>query len=172
MATSSSSSLSSFTHMDTTHKPTSSKAQAQIFTLSTPFHPCRRRSHTVAQPSAPLIFLAHGLTASLHLDLHFFLFYFLGSVRLNHVSSCLCLCLWYLKGKNENHRSEICVWYVILKRKIIDLKSVFVIFVFMFVIVFGFMFVFVILGWKILNQNFCFWFSLSKKNFVFDFGLD
>ena len=106
--------------------------------------------------------------ASLHFIL---LFFFLGSVRLNHVS--LCLCLWFLKGKNENHRSEICVWFVILKGKIVDLKSVFVMSVFMFVIVFGFMFVFVILGWKILNQNFCFWFSLKKK-FCFWFwaGLD
>ena len=45
---------------------------------------------------------------------------------------------------------------MILKGKIVDLKSVFVISVFMFVIVFGFMFVFVILGQKIINQNFCF----------------
>ena len=58
--------------------------------------------------------------------------------------------------KNENHRFEICVWFVILKGKIVDLKSVFVIYVFMFVIVFGFLFVFVILGEKIINQNFCF----------------
>ena len=35
---------------------------------------------------------------------------------------------------------------MILKGKIVDLKSVFVMSVFMFVIVFGFMFVFVILG--------------------------
>ena len=38
----------------------------------------------------------------------------------------------------ENHRSKICIWFVILKGKIIDLTFVFVIFVFMFVIVFGF----------------------------------
>ena len=151
----------------------------KVSTLSTPFRPSRCRSRIVtqtAQSSAPLIFLAHGHkhdTASLHLILHFFSFFFflffLGSVRLNHVSSCLCLCLWFLKGKNENHRSEICVWFVILKGKIVNLKYVFVIYVFMFVIVFGFMFVFVILGWKILNQNFCFWFSLSKKKFCFWF---
>ena len=70
-----------------------SQAQAQLSTLPTSFRPRRRRSHTVAQPSAPLIFLAHGLTASLHLDLHFFL----GSAHLN-VS--LCLCLWFWKGKS------------------------------------------------------------------------
>ena len=46
--------------------------------------------------------------------------------------------------------------FVILKGKMVDLKSVLVIFVFMFVIVFGFVFVFVILGRKIINQNFCF----------------
>ena len=76
------------------------------------------------------------------------------------MSLCLCLWLWFLKGKNENHRSEICVWFVILKGKMVDLKFVLVIFVFMFVIVFGFgfVFVFVILGQKIINQNFCFWF--------------
>ena len=70
----------------------------QLSTLSTPFRPHRRQSHTVAQPSAPLIFLAHSLIASLHLDLHFFLFFsffFLGSVCLN-----VSLCLWFWKGKS------------------------------------------------------------------------
>ena len=80
------------------HKPTNSQAQAvrrrshtvtslQLSTLSTPFD-LTFADLSVTQPSALLIFLAHGLTASLHLDLHFFLFYFLGSVRLN-VSLCL-----------------------------------------------------------------------------------
>ena len=41
--------------------------------------------------------------------------------------------------ERENHKFEICVWFVILKGKIIDLK-----------------FVFVILGLKIINQNLCF----------------
>ena len=44
----------------------------QLSTLSTLFHPHPHRSHTVALPFAPLIFLAHGLTASLHLNLYFF----------------------------------------------------------------------------------------------------
>ena len=95
----------------------------KLSTLSTPFCPRRHRSCIVAQSSALLIFLTHGHkrdTASLHLVLHFFfLFFFLGSICHNHVS--LCLCLWFLKGKNENHKSEICVWFVILKGKIIDL---------------------------------------------------
>ena len=121
----------------------------QLSTLSTSFV-LTVVDLTIAQPSAPLIFLAHGLTASLHLNLHFFLFSFLGSVRLN-----VSLCLWF---KRENHRSKICVWIVVLKGKIIDLIFVFRISVFMFVIVFGFVFVFVILGRKIINRSLCFWF--------------
>ena len=56
----------------------------------------------------------------------------------------------------ENYRSKICVWFVIMKGKIIDLTFVFRISVFMFVIVFGFVFVFVILGRKIINRSLCF----------------
>ena len=41
------------------HKSTSSQAQAQLFTLSTLFRSHYHRSHTVAQPSVPLISLAH-----------------------------------------------------------------------------------------------------------------
>ena len=78
----------------------------QLSTLSTPFRPHHRRSHTVAQPSAPLIFLAHGLTASLHLDLHFFLFFF----------------LFFFSGFNLSQYEFV---FVILKGKIIDLKFVF-----------------------------------------------
>ena len=74
-----------------------------------------------------------------------YIYIFLGSVRLN-----VSLCLWFW--------SKICVWFVILKGKIIDLTFVFRISMFMFVIVFGFVFVFVILAWKIINQSSCFWF--------------
>ena len=70
------------------------------------------------------------------------------------VSMWVCVCDF----ERENHKSKICVWFVILKGKIIDLTFVFRIFVFMFVIVFGFVFVFVILGQKIINRSLCFWF--------------
>ena len=106
------------------HKPASSRAQVQLSTLSTPFHPCRHRSHTVAQPSAPLIFLTQGLTTSLappHSPLFSF-FFFLG---FNSSQSCEFLFVFM---------------FVILKGKIIDLKFVFMVSVFIFV------FVFVILG--------------------------
>ena len=104
------------------HKPASSRAQVQLSTLSTPFHPCRHRSHTVAQPSAPLNFLTQGLTTSLappHSPLFFFFFGF------NSSQSCELLFVFM---------------FVILKGKIIDLKFVFMVSVFIFV------FVFVILG--------------------------
>ena len=76
-------------------------------------------------------FLAHGLTASLHLDLHFFLF--------SRFSSSQC---------------EFVFVFVILKGKITDLTFLFGISLFMFVIVFGF----VILGQKIINGSLWFWF--------------
>ena len=44
-----------------------------------------------------------------------------------------------MKGKNENHRSEICVDYD-FERENVDLKSVYVISMIVIVIVFGFVF--------------------------------
>ena len=65
---------------------------------------------------------------------------------------CVCVCDF----ERENHRSKICIWFVVLKGKIIDLTFVFRISMFMFVIMFGFVFAFVILGWKIINRSLCF----------------
>ena len=122
------------------HKPTalySFKSQLRSASLS-----LISLSHSPLQ-SSPLIFLAHGLTASLHLDLHLFLFFFLFFFWVQFVSNSQC---------------EFVFVIVILKGKIIDPKFVFRISVFMFVIVFGFVLVFVILGRKIIDWSLCFWF--------------
>ena len=101
---------------------------------------------------------SHGLTALLHLVLFFFFFFWVQFISIMWVCVCVynfcvyvCIriCVCVCDFERENHKFEICVWFVILKGKIINLK---------------FVFVFVILGRKMINLRFVFVICVS------DFG--
>ena len=129
-----------------THLPYPSPISHRYFASQLP-------SHGLAQlPS-------HGLIASLHLVLSLFFFSFFFWVQFVSIMwVCVCvynfcvyvcirICVCVCDFERENHKSEICVWFVILKGKIINLKFVFVL---------EFVFVFVILGRKMINLRFVF----------------
>ena len=108
-----------------THLPYPSPISHRYFASQLP-------SHGLAQlPS-------HGLIASLHLVLSLFFFFFFWVQFVSIMWVCVCvynfcvyvcirICVCVCDFERENHKSEICVWFVTLKGKIINLKFVFVI---------------------------------------------